>query len=642
MKTTKFDNTEELKEKRNELIERFDGNLPTYLEDYFEEAELKSLKKEFFEEKRKEDYYKSYQDLRDGIKKREEDFWEDNDSEIKKKSAGASGHDRVWKEPLLSEDTLNKENRELTQEEINILIKLCKSDLYLFAVRYFSHYLKRPSSTFHKYLYGLLVRETNKDRKIGVKWAIAAPRFNAKSSLVSGIYPIWCICYNKKRFILMLSDTAGQSSDFLSDIKRELEYNVKLAKDFPHACGKGKTWKVDEIITSNDVKLLALGTGNKVRGRKFGIYRPDLVIGDDLENSEMVRSETQRYFVRNDWFDKEVLFAGGETDSPTDFFIVGTTIGKDSLLNALLDPTQYPAWGQKRFQAVVSFSHSGLWDEWEAIYKNRFDEERRENALKFFEENEKEMLDGTKVLWPEGDPYYSLMIYKITNPSGFLTEKQNSAVDTTKIYVTEEQLHFEDFKSPEIAEAIKRASRYVFGSLDPSLGKKSKKGDYSAIVTLARDPKTGYIFVLDISLRRRSVDEQIDDILKKHYKYKYKLFGVETNAFQYVVADTLRKRARKESIYVPVEEINQYQDKKMRFEGVVPFLLDGTIVFDKQKWKDNQQYSLGIDQICTFTGEGDEHDDCPNSLEMSFNLAKANRFKMITKGEGGKRIKWQR
>lgn len=450
------------------------------------------------------------------------------------------------------------------------------------------------------------------------------------STLVSSIFPLWCAVYNKKKFIIIISNTAGQAEDFLSDIKRELEYNLKLKQDFPHAVGKGKVWRASEVILNNDVKILSLGTGNQIRGRRFGIYRPSLVLLDDLEDSEMVKSQTQRDFIRNDWFNKDLLFAGGEKDAPTDFFVVGTILGKDSLLNALLDPKQYPDWSGRRFPAVEAFSTSELWKEWERIYKDQFNLNRKEDALKFFEAHKDEMLEGSKVLWPEGDPYYELMTYKISDPSGFLSEKQCAPIDYTKLLVTEEQLTFYNFNTnPDVKEALSHA-RY-FGAIDPSLGKKTTSGDFFCICTLARDVKTGIVFVIDFELKRASVDEQIDAILRKHLHYHYKAFGVESNAFQYVVADTLRKKSRKEGVYIPVTEIYHYNDKKMRFEGIVPFILDGTIVFDKNKYEANSQYNSAVTQLCTFTGENDAHDDAVDACVDAFELAKAPRYKLITK-----------
>ncbi len=446
------------------------------------------------------------------------------------------------------------------------------------------------------------------------------------STIISAIFPLWCICYNKKKFIILISDTLGQAEDFLADIKRELETNLMIQQDFPFAFGKGEMWRSDEIITRNGVKVKALGTGSKIRGRRFGTTRPDLLLQDDLESSDMVRSDVQRKFIRNQWFNKDLLFAGRE-DGTTDFYVVGTILGKDSLLNNLLDPEQYPDWSSMRFKAVEEFSDSPLWEEWAKIYKDRFNANRKEDALKFFEEHKEEMLEGTKVLWPEGDPYYNLMVYKLSDPSGFLMEKQNAPVDLTKVLVTKEDLHFENFNMPKVREDLEHAVYY--GAIDPSLGKHSTSGDYSAIVTVARSTKTGYIYVVNMDIKRRSVDTQIDDIIRSFLRYKHHSFAIETNAFQYVMADTLRKKARKFGVNIPIVEVNQYKDKKLRFEGIVPLIIDGTIVFDTVRSSTSNMYAEGIEQIVTFTGENDEHDDACDALQLSVDLAKAPRFRMI-------------
>ena len=58
------------------------------------------------------------------------------------------------------------------------------------------------------------------------------------------------------------------------------------------------------------------------------------------------------------WFDKDVMFVGGEEGTVTDFLVCGTVLGKDSLLNKLLTPEDYPNWRSKRFSAVINFSVS--------------------------------------------------------------------------------------------------------------------------------------------------------------------------------------------------------------------------------------------------------------------------------------------
>lgn len=627
----KFTSVENIRSERLRLDSEFESGLPDYLQDYFDEEEFKFVERKFYDDKRTAKYEHTVEERREYKENEKEEFWKNNSAEIVKKPKSVGSHlEPVYQPPARATQRVEEEIN-LNYDEKQALIRLCEDDLELFAVRYFPHYLKKPSSKLHKFLYKTLTREINSTkREDGFKWAIAAPRHNAKSSIVSAILPLWCICYNKKRFICIISDTADQAQDFLSDIKSELQDNAMLAEDFPYAIGKGETWRLDNIVTPNGIKIMALGTGNKIRGRRFGVHRPDLVVGDDLENSEMVRSKTQRHFIRYTWFDKDLAYVGGEKGSKTDFIIVGTVLSKDSLLNSLLDSEQYPEFQSRRFAAVISFNTSPLWDEWDAILKNRFDANRKDTAKDFYLEHKAEMLEGTNVLWPEGDPYYDLMIQKATKPSAFITEKQNEPVDTTKIYVTSEELHWESFRTnPDVIKSFKRVD--YFGAIDPSLGKKSTKGDYSAIITIAKDRKTGFIYVVEMNLARRSVDEQIEAILAAHRKYRYKVFGVETNAFQYVLAESLRKKARKEGILLPIKEKNQYKDKKARFEGMLPFLTDGTIVFDTRRNKEQAKYALGIDQICTFTGDNDEHDDAPDGLELAFSVCRAKRFKMITK-----------
>ena len=597
-------------ENTNKKLEKeYEDNLPEYLEQYLNEE------------------VSDKPEIKDrGYTK----FWKEEKFELAKKFV--RNKNTKFKETSRNAERVEHE-RNLTQEEINVLIGLCEDDIYLFAIRYFAHYLKKPSSELHRYLYEFLSKNLGKqDRKKGFKHALAAPRGAAKSTVISAILPLWCIAYNKKRFIIICSDTSSQAEDFLADIKRELEFNDLLKRDFPYLATKGPVWRTDEIITKNDIKVKVLGTGSKIRGRRFGIYRPDLVINDDLESSDMVRSKSMREFVRYEWFNKDLLFVGGEEDSPCDILVVGTILGKDSLLNALLTPSEYPDWTSKKFKSVLKFSTSNLWEEWGDLYKNRFDPDRIETAKTFFLDNIEEMLKDTKVLWPEGESYYDLMVFKLSNPSGFNTEKQNDVVDASKILVQFKQLHFEDFSTNETIQHILRSPRNSwFGFIDPSLGKHANRGDFSCITTICRDIKSGYLYAVDFDIKRRKVDDQITAILNNHEKYDYKIFGVETNAFQLVVADNLRKKSREYGYYVPVKEIVQSKDKKMRFEGIVPLLLDGTIVFDTNAYNTNQQYNIAIDQIVTFTGENDTHDDAPDCLTSCVSMAKKKIFRLITK-----------
>ena len=114
---------------------------------------------------------------------------------------------------------------ELDKLAPGVIRDICKDNLKLFSQYYFRHYMRFDDtgdyvkeSEFHDWIYDLFTRETLRKGK-GCMWAVAAPRGNAKSSITSLFFPIWCMVYDYKNFIIIISDTSGQAKDFLEEIK---------------------------------------------------------------------------------------------------------------------------------------------------------------------------------------------------------------------------------------------------------------------------------------------------------------------------------------------------------------------------------------------------------------------------------------
>ena len=154
---------------------------------------------------------------------------------------------------------------------------LCRIRPDAFAHYYFKHILRSPSSEFHFLLYSLIkkISETPYPNNI----AIAAPRGNAKTQIINMILPIWCAAFELKKFIVIMSETSRHAEANLESIKFELTTNELLAEHFPHLVGEGKTWRKEVIDTSNDIRIIAVGSGKQVRGsQKKGGHRPDLIL----------------------------------------------------------------------------------------------------------------------------------------------------------------------------------------------------------------------------------------------------------------------------------------------------------------------------------------------------------------------------
>ena len=149
-----------------------------------------------------------------------------------------------------------------------------------------SHYFSLEPAKFHQELVGLLDKQ-------GATTAIAAPREHAKSTIVTLGYPLHQICFGLRNFIIIVSDSEYQASDFVRFIKLELEENQRIQQDFGDLRGHFGQWTESGFVTCNGVKVLARGKGQKIRGLRHRQHRPDLVVMDDIENDQSVRSPRQ-------------------------------------------------------------------------------------------------------------------------------------------------------------------------------------------------------------------------------------------------------------------------------------------------------------------------------------------------------------
>lgn len=498
--------------------------------------------------------------------------------------------------------------------------KLGAIDIEYFGRAYLPHYFIRESPEFHAELDRIwrngVLKGKNPytdakeiSRADGCRRAIEAPRGHAKSTTFTFKDSIHAAVYAYKHYEIILSDSSEQAEGFLTDIKTEFEENAALREDFGDL--QGKVWKAMVILLSNGTKIEALGAGKKIRGRRHKQWRPDLILCDDLENDENVNTPEQRKKLRN-WFYKAVSKAG---DTYTDIVYIGTLLHFDALL---ANVAKNPSYKTVKYQGVISFAkNTALWDAWEVIYTDLGNDARQEDAADFFEQNKEAMLEGTAVLWEAKLSYYDLMVIRVSEgEASFNSEIQNDPIDPESCTFQEEWFDFydDDGKAPpDFSDP-----RFVFiGSNDPSLGK-NKKSDTSFIGALAKDLKTGYMYIVIADIDKRKPDQIITDAiensrrLKRDYKRPYYQFGVETVQFQYYFAEIMRQKSAEVGEYLPIVEINSVQNKDARIQSLQPFVKNGYVKFSKKHKtliKQMTEYPMG------------KNDDGPDGLQMMVKLA---------------------
>ncbi len=505
--------------------------------------------------------------------------------------------------------------------------KAASTSLEAFARTYLAEHLKFEPSAAHVEVYGIL---TSSFAKRGLRLALAAPRKFGKSTMFTLIYILYSICYKKDKFDVIISETAEQARKILDNVKTELTTNKLLKEDFPEVCEMDKApkpprWRVDDIVTRNGIQVLALGSGQKIRGRRHGASRPTTVFLDDIESEESVKTLEQREKLK-DWFTKSVLNVGSEE---TNFFFIGNLHHHNCLLAEYTAPDKHPDWHKKIYKAIISEpANTHLWDQWVLIRLGRMPYSGFTApglSDDFYDDHEEDMEKGAQTIWPSRWNYKELRQQRENDPRTFSSEMQNEPVNPEACPFDMEKAEYWNKVYPSaehLIHAVGQDKLEFYAACDPSTG--TARGDFSAIIVLLKDrvTKALYVVVADI--------ERVDDItlIRKIVDYQARFrpvqFVYETNNFQRLLVHQIEEESRKRAVLVPLKELKSTGDKRKRVEGLYSWVRNGTIKF-------SEAHRLLIDQMRDFP-QG-RHDDGPDALEMAVTASQGSESVNFTVSE---------
>lgn len=481
------------------------------------------------------------------------------------------------------------------------------TDFEFFCRTYFPHYVKSAPSLFHRWLYDTVPKLI--DKPTGQLINVSAPRGEAKSTLGTQLCTLWLIVTKRKHFIPLVMDSLGQAATMLEAVKVELESNPRLQMDYPDDTGAGRVWNAGVIVTQGNVKVQAFGSGTRMRGLRHGPYRPDMVMLDDIENDENVRSKEQRDKVEQ-WV-KKVVLPLGPPDGSMDVLYLNTILHYDSAANRFHANPQWRT--RKKFKAIVRWpDRMDLWQQWEELFINQVDqsdnnsdtapdEEVETEAEAFYRANKPEMDAGSVVSWPGMRPLLRLMEIRAGDHHAFDCEYQNDPTN-------DEAGFFQSMKF-----WVQPSRDWVFyGAHDPSLGKNNKSRDPCACLVGGFDRNHGVLSVVEATVARMIPDRQISKIIEFQKVYRCLVWGIESIQFQEFFRQQLIKESAKAGIPVPAVPLIPHTDKDLRIESLSPHVNNGLILF-------NQAHTVLNSQLRHWP-EAD-HDDGPDALHMLWMLA---------------------
>ena len=495
-------------------------------------------------------------------------------------------------------------------DEQDVRVELAELDLEFFNRFYLAHHFVLPPAPIHRVLTSRLQKLVETPGRCNGVYVM--PRGHAKTTIGTLGLPLWCAAFTKKYHIPIISDSWDQARDQLSTIKVEIEDNDLFIEDFGQL--RGNVWQASDIFTTNQVRIRALGQGMKVRGRKIGQRRPDLIVADDLEEIQSVQSQAQREALLR-WFRGSLMRSGWKD---TAVVVLGNFLHHDCLLANLV---ANPLFDNIVFRALEEWPERlDLWDRWRAILVNLADAEKQEHALGFFKEHEADMLKGAKVAWPEAYSLYDLMVIRVSEgDASFNMELQNNPQDPTKQLFTYFGRYRQELRGTDIwlvpvsgRPAVRLQDCAIFAFTDPSMGS-SIRSDFSAIIVIAKTT-LGQMFVLEADIKRRAPDQIMKDQNLYAQTYRITRWGIEKNQFQALFATQSAQESAAKNVYLPVQPVNQLANKPLRIQSLQPDL-------------ENQYILLPVDgmellkqQLAEYPSGA--HDDGPDALEGARTIAK--------------------
>lgn len=473
-----------------------------------------------------------------------------------------------------------------TKEKRDHILKVVDENIIKFSKIVLSHHVEDKTPEFHKEVFDLLTDESVQ------KKAVIAPREHAKSTIANLIFLLHRVLFKREKFVVVVSESYGQSVLFLDAVKRELEENEMIHALFGNL--RSDKWAEGDIVTSTGIRIMCKGSGQRMRGLKYLWSRPTLIILDDFESESNTETQEQRDKLFR-WINAAVL---PSLDKNGRIVLIGTIVHNDSYLNHIRKLGESSGWRVLYYQAELPNGKS-LWEERMPYEKlmQRKSEYASQGLLDLYYMEYMNIASA-----PEGRPFQSEMIQY---HNGVLS------IDNGEFFIRLENDYF---------------PVNVYIGVDPSLGK--ARGDFTGIVVTAFDDK-GRAYILEVHNIKVSPDVLLDKIFEFNDKYHRKaVFIIETTAYQESLIHFARVKMRETGNFVPIREVKPRTQKSQRILSMQPH-------FSSKRVFVRRHFTELISQLLEYPKSS--HDDILDALWNTFAFA-TNASPRQKQGKGRRKL----
>ena len=433
-----------------------------------------------------------------------------------------------------------------------------RSFQWFFCVFFWKEYVTKGLAPFHFKFFAIAQDESVK------RASVVAFRMAGKSTILNTAYAVWAIMgIHRKRNVVIVSKTKDMAQKHLKNIRMVIEDNVFLRKVFgPFGEGEEEWRNSLLIIPKYGAQIAAMSLEEGKRGGRFGAIRPDLMIIDDIEDTESIATQESRDKIWS-WLVGEIMALG---DEETKIVFLGNIVHEDAVLMRIERSIQ-----EGRMKGVcyrIPIMKHGPKDEFLSSWPNRFP------TREVFEEFKSGIPD--EITWQRE---YML---RIVPPDGQI--------------VKPEDIYYYDGEPK---------TNNVFHGVDLAISKQ-QNADYTAIVSGQKEygdysPRTRLYILPHPINRRMNFDETVKQILflaeETHHSGT---FFVEKVGFQQYAIEVLERKG------VRVTGMRPGGDKQARLMVAAKFIKDGSVLFPRTGCEHllRQLFNLGTEK----------HDDLVDGL----------------------------
>ena len=398
------------------------------------------------------------------------------------------------------------------------------------------------------------------------KVAIAAPRGHAKSTSITYSYVIACLVYRERSYVILVSDTEEQAAEFLADIKDAFITNDDLISAFD-VDGVIKDSVTNLIVRFKDghrFRIIAKGSEQRFRGRKWNGKRPDLLVIDDAENEEMVDNDDRREKFRK-WMQGALLPMGGDLAR---IRMVGTILHFDSMLERLMPNPRHPnthieplkMWNfvDRPWAAIKYKAHPAPGDFSEITWPEKFTKER--------------LIEEYNDYKDQG------------NPEGYSQEYLNEPISDDNAYFRPADF----IETPK--EKINSQLTYYAGA-DLAISK-SDRAAFTVMYVAGLDENDELQVVHRVKGRWDSL-EIINNIFQIATDYELDIFFIEKENIMKSIGPVIEKEMQERNKYLTLDTPVPSKDKETRNRPLQARMRAGRVTFHTDNdWYDDCKQEL--------------------------------------------------